>query len=260
MSQKSESAAFERLAAVIRELRQKCPWDREQTYGTLGNHLLEEAYEVVDAIERGDTKDLEGELGDVLAQLLAIAVIGEESGAFSVKSILEEVEAKLVHRHPHVYSGTRAETAEQVVRNWEAMKQAERRDSGMKSALDGITLALPALVRAEKLGRRAKAAGMDWSDARAVLSKVREELAEVEQALAQGREAEAVEEIGDMLLALGNVPRFLNANAEEALRKACNKFSERFRRVEILAAKTNRSMYDMNATELDSLWETAKRG
>src|SRR6266478_2167769 len=110
MSQKSESAAFEGLAAVIRELREKCPWDREQTYATLGKHLLEEAYEVVDAIERGDTKDLAGELGDVLAQLLAIAVIGEESGTFSVKSILEEAEAKLVHRHSHVYSGTRAET------------------------------------------------------------------------------------------------------------------------------------------------------
>jgi MazG family protein len=206
---------FARLLEVVRELRTKCPWDREQTVASLAKHLLEESYEAVDAIERGDAHVIMDELGDLLAQTLFITVIADEYARFSTAQMLQWAADKLVRRHPHVYGNVRAETVGDVLDNWSRMKAAERERAGASSALDGVVHGQPALMRAEKLGMRARQAGMDWGDIHAVLAKVREEMDEVEGALARNDTEAAAEELGDMLLALANAPRFIGHNAEE---------------------------------------------
>lgn len=260
-SDSTERAAreFSRLSAILGELRQRCPWDREQTLAGLGRHLLEEAYETLDAIERDDAAAIVDELGDVIAQALAIGVIGEEAGRFSVANVMRSAADKLVRRHPHVYAGEDAQTAAEVVENWERIKRDERQRAGAKSALDGVAKALPAAARAEKLGTRARQAGMDWRDIHAVLAKVREEMDEVEGALAADDLDSAAAEIGDMMLALANAPRFIGYRAEETLRRACDKFVARFVRVEAIAAVRGRELRDLSPAELDALWNEAKR-
>lgn len=250
---------FSRLFAIIRELRQRCPWDREQTIPDLGRHLIEEAYEALDAIERATAAEVVDELGDVIAQALAIGVIAEESGRFTVAQVIGSAADKLVRRHPHVYAGAAANSAAEVIENWERIKQAERARAGAKSALDGVALALPAMTRAEKLGGRAHAAGMDWRDIHDVLAKVREELDEVEGALAADDLGAAAAEIGDMMLALANAPRFIGYRAEETLRRACDKFVTRFGEVERLAAARGLNLRALTPAELDALWNEVKR-
>jgi MazG family protein len=251
--------AFARLLTVVRELRQRCPWDREQTEASLADHLLEEAYEALDAIASGQTEAIADELGDVIAQALGIGVIAEEAGRMSVNGILEHVAAKLVRRHPHVYLENEPATSAEVVANWNQIKREERVKSGATSALDGIARALPALIRAQKLGARARQAGMDWRDIHEVLAKVREEMDEVEGALSRNDLDAAAEELGDMLLALANAPRFLEHDAEATLRRACDKFSARFRIVERIAGQRGLDLPKLTADEIESLWQEAKR-
>ena len=250
---------FERLLTVLRELRQRCPWDREQTIASLGKHLLEEAYETLDAIERDDTHAIIDELGDLIAQVLAVAVIAEEQQRFRVAELFQSAADKLVRRHPHVYADTAATTSAEVIDNWNRIKQEERRSAGAASALDGIARAMPALARAEKLGSRARQAGMDWRDIHDVLAKVREEMDEVEGALANNDTAAAAGELGDMLLALANAPRFIEHSAEETLRRACDKFTLRFAAVERIAASRGRDLKQLRPDEIDALWNEAKR-
>ncbi len=250
---------FARLLTVLRELRQRCPWDREQTIARLGKHLVEEAYEALDAIERDDGQAIIDELGDLIAQVLAVAVIAEERQRFRVAELFQWAADKLVRRHPHVYGDTAAATSAEVVENWNRIKQAERAKAGATSALDGVARAMPSLVRAEKLGSRARQAGMDWHDIHDVLAKVREEMDEVEGALANNDIDAAAGELGDMLLALANAPRFIEHNAEETLRRACDKFTERFAAVERLAAGRGRELKQMRPDEIDALWNEAKR-
>jgi MazG family protein len=250
---------FARLLTVLRELRQRCPWDREQTIATLGKHLVEEAYEALDAIERNDTQAIIDELGDVIAQVLAIAVIAEEEQRFRIADLFQWAADKLVRRHPHVYGGVEAETSAEVVDNWNRIKQEERAKAGATSALDGIARAMPALARAEKLGSRARHAGMDWHDIHGVLGKVREEMDEVEGALAANDTEAAAGELGDMLLALANAPRFIGHSAEETLRHACDKFALRFAAVERIAASRGLDLKQMRPEEIDALWNEAKR-
>jgi MazG family protein len=254
-----EIRAFARLAMVVRELRQKCPWDREQTLKSLTKYLIEEAYEATDAIERGGAKEIAGELGDIFAQVLFAANIAEEKGQFTLTQLIEEAADKLVRRHPHVFGEVEAESSAEVVANWERIKQAERKSSGAVSALDDVARALPALMRAEKLGKRARQAGMDWADIHAVLAKVREEMDEVEGALARNDPEGAAEELGDMLLALANAPRFIEHDAEETLRRACDKFVTRFQEVERRAAAQGLELAKMSEPELEELWQKAKR-
>jgi MazG family protein len=258
---------FARLLDMIRELRTACPWDREQTIPALARHLIEEAYEVLDAIDRGDASPIADELGDLLAQILAISVIAEEESRFSVAEMLRLAAEKLVRRHPHVYGRehanarieTRADTVDQVLEKWAEIKAEERKAAGAASALDGIARALPALMRAEKLGARARQAGMDWTDIHAVLAKVREEMDEVEGALARDDLDAAAGELGDMLLALGNAPRFIGASAEDELRRSCDKFAARFAAVERLAAARGDDLKSLDPDTLDALWQQAKR-
>lgn len=250
---------FARLLTVLRELRQRCPWDREQTIASLGKHLVEEAYEALDAIERDDGHAIIDELGDLVAQVLAVAVIAEERERFRIAELFQWAADKLVRRHPHVYGDTEATTSAEVIDNWNRIKQAERAQAGAKSALDGVARAMPALARAEKLGARARQAGMDWHDIHEVLAKVREEMDEVEGALANNDTDAAAGELGDMLLALANAPRFIEHNAEETLRRACDKFTARFATVERLASSRGLDLKQMRPAEIDALWNEAKR-
>ncbi len=247
-----------RLLIVLRELRQRCPWDREQTIASLGKHLVEESYEALDAIDRDDTPAIVDELGDLIAQVLAVAIIAEEQQRFRVAEVLQWAADKLVRRHPHVYGDAEATTSAEVVENWNRIKQEERRSAGATSALDGVARSMPALARAEKLGSRARQAGMDWHDIHDVLAKVREEMDEVEGALARNDTDAAAGELGDMLLALANAPRFIDRNAEETLRRACDKFALRFAAVERIAARRGLDLKRMRPDEIDALWNEAK--
>lgn len=260
MAAESPGREFTELMNVVRELRQRCPWDREQTLAAVARHLIEEAYEAADAIARADAPAIADELGDLIAQVLLVATIAEEQGVLTLASLLGGAREKLVRRHPHVYGDGKAETVDQVVENWERIKRDERGRSSGESAIADVGIALPALMRAEKLGERARRSGMDWRDAQAVLAKVREELEEAEAALRRGDQEAAQEEIGDMLLALGNAPRFLGASAEETLRRACEKFAARFEQVENLARERGLDLRKLKDAEIDGLWNEAKKG
>lgn len=248
-----------RLLTVLRELRQRCPWDRKQSIASLGKHLVEEAYEALDAIERNDTRAIIDELGDLISQVLAVAVIGEEQQRFRVAQLFQWAADKLVRRHPHVCADAEATTSAEVIENWNRIKRDERASAGATSALDGIARAMPALARAEKLGSRARQAGMDWHDIHDVLAKVREEMDEVEGALANNDTDAAASELGDMLLALANAPRFIDHSAEETLRRACDKFTQRFSTVERIAASRGLELKRLRPEEIDTLWDEAKR-
>jgi nucleoside triphosphate diphosphatase len=247
------------LLEVVRELRERCPWDREQTLASASRHLLEEAYEAADAIEHGGDREIDDELGDLLVQVLFAANIAEEQRGLEVAAMLRRAREKLVRRHPHVYAGVVAESSAEVVRNWDKLKQQERAAAGATSALDGIARALPALTRAQKLGERARSAGMDWPGASAVLDKVGEEIAETRAALARGDREHAAEELGDAMLALANAPRFIGHDAETTLRAACDKFIARFKQVEQAARERKLELAKLDAQQIEGLWQDAKR-
>jgi MazG family protein len=250
---------FLALLEVVRELRQRCPWDREQTLAASSRHLLEEAYEAADAIEHGGDREIDDELGDLLVQVLFAANIAEEQRSLNVAAMLRRAREKLVRRHPHVYGGAAAESSAAVVQNWDKLKQQERAAAGATSALDGVARALPALTRAQKLGERARGAGMDWPEASTVLDKVGEEIGEARAALARGDRGQAAEEMGDALLALANAPRFVGHDAETTLRSACDKFIERFKEVERVAAGRKLDPKRLDPRQIESLWQEAKR-
>jgi MazG family protein len=250
---------FARLTHVVRELREKCPWDREQSIASLAKHLIEEAYEASDAIDSNNAGAIADELGDLLAQILCVAVIAEEESRFGMAEMITFAADKLIRRHPHVYAGASASTSNEVVANWNRTKQEERKNAGAKSALDGVLRAQPALMRAEKLGGRARDAGMDWDDIHSVLAKVREELEEVEGALSRNDTEAAADELGDMLLALANAPRFIGHNAEETLRRSCDKFTTRFSIVERLAGERLLDLKTLKPAAIEALWQEAKR-
>ncbi len=249
---------IERVAAlvdVVRRLRspEGCPWDREQTHGSLRATMLEEAYEVLEAIDEQSMRKLREELGDVLLQVLMQSEIAAEAGDFTLGDVADAVREKLVRRHPHVFGSTVVGGADEVVRNWEALKAAEY---GRESALDGVQRSLPALQWAWSLQRRAANVGFDWPDVEGPLDKVGEELRELRQAsTAEAREAE----FGDLLFSLVNVARKLDMNPEDALRGATGRFETRFRMMEQKAKAEGRTLKDLPIEELDRYWEAAKR-
>ncbi len=252
---------FMRLAEVIRRLRRDCPWHRAQTPTTLSKYLIEESYETLAAIEAGGSAALRDELGDLLLQVLLQTEVACEQGQFDLAAMLAHANDKLVRRHPHVFAEERAASAQEVAERWEQTKRAERARAGVTSALDGVPHHLPALVRAEKLGERARVVGMDWPDLRAVLAKVREEVDETLAALDAGAGNDAIaEELGDCLLALANAPRFAGWSVEETLRRSCEKFIYRFKKVEARAAAAQRDLSQLSAAEIDALWEEIKNG
>ncbi|HVN89730.1 MAG TPA: nucleoside triphosphate pyrophosphohydrolase [Candidatus Binataceae bacterium] len=253
-----ETAALARLIEVVRTLRRECPWDREQTLTSLSKYVIEEAYEAADAIERNNSHEIKDEFGDLAMQIILVAAVAEDEKRFSLIDLMNWSAEKLIRRHPHVYGDIKAETADAVVANWSRIKDEERKRTGAESALDGIARGLPALMRAEKLGSQARHAGMDWADIHAVLAKVREEMDEVEGALSRNDPDAAAEEIGDMLLALANAPRFIGHNAEEVLRRACEKFIGRFQKVEAKASSKGLELTKLSPGQIDELWRDAK--
>jgi tetrapyrrole methylase family protein / MazG family protein len=251
-----------------------CPWDREQTHESLRTYLIEEAYEVLDAIESGDPQKLAEELGDLLLQIMFHSELASQAGRFYIGDVIENIHTKMVRRHPHVFGKEKAENAAQVLKNWEHLKAEERRmaradrgaageeqrDEAPASLMDGVPATLPAVMEAHQLTRRAARVGFDWPDIAGVLGKLREETRELEAEIARGDAGDVESEAGDLLFSAVNVVRLLKLDPEIALKKASRKFADRFRRMELEASSAGRRLEEMNAAELDVLWNRAKAG
>jgi tetrapyrrole methylase family protein / MazG family protein len=254
--------SFDQLVDIMARLRAPdgCPWDREQDHQSLKPFLLEEAYELLEAVDHGDPGKVCAELGDVLLQVVFHAQVAAEAGDFDIRDVCRRISQKLTYRHPHVFGTVEVRDSDEVVENWEVLKQAETETGPRESALDGVPAGLPALQRAQKLQRKAARVGFDWPDIQGPLDKVSEELGELEAERADGVPEKLAWEVGDLLFAVVNVARFLHVDAEDALRMACRRFDSRFRQVEQQAAGAGRSLGDMTLAEMDELWEAAKRG
>jgi len=257
------SDAFDRLVSIMDRLRDPggCPWDREQTLDTLAGYLLEEAYEVVEAVHAGDGAKLREELGDLLLQIVFMARIGREKGWLDVDSVCDTINAKMVRRHPHVFGELDVADAGEVVRNWEDIKRRERESEPAASALDGVPAALPALLKAFRVTEKAAALGFDWERPADVVEKLREEVAELEAEL-DAPEAERRDrvraELGDVLFVMANLARHLGVEPETALQTANAKFIRRFRGIEERAAAAGQSLREMSLEALDALWDQVK--
>jgi nucleoside triphosphate diphosphatase len=254
---------MDRLLGVMAALRNRdggCPWDIEQTFATIAPYTIEEAYEVADAIERGDMSSLKEELGDLLFQVVFHAQIAREQGVFNFDDVTRALSDKMIARHPHVFGEGVVETADQQTLNWEQMKQAERaaKIKDDPSVLADIPLALPALMRAEKLAKRAARVGFDWPSLNEVFDKLDEETLEVREAVAEGDQDHIAEEIGDMLFVVANLARKAKVDPELALRNANTKFEHRFRWIEGELAKSGRTPDQSSLEEMDGLWNRAK--
>jgi len=251
------------LREIMRRLRDPdtgCPWDIEQTFETIAPYTIEEAYEVADAIRSGDRDALRGELGDLLLQAVYHAQMAEEEGAFDFDDVARGIAEKMIRRHPHVFADTTIASAEEQAAHWEDVKQAERARDADDSALAGVALALPALMRAQKLGRRAARVGFDWPDATGVLAKITEEAAELAEAREGDDPAHIAEEYGDLLFVTAILGQHLNVDAEEALAAANRKFERRFRGVEALLAARGKTAGESDLVEMDGLWDDVKAG
>jgi MazG family protein len=254
---------LERLLAIMARLRDPqhgCPWDREQTWASIAPHTLEEAYELADAIQRGDAGSVRDELGDVLFQVVFQARIAEEGGLFDFEDVAAALADKLERRHPHVFGAARIDSAAEQTQAWEQHKRAEREARGQGTgALDGVTLGLPALMRSHKLGARAARVGFDWSDAAGVFEKVREEIDELQLEMQAADQQRSHEELGDVLFSLAQAARHLGIDPEAALRDANGRFERRFRRIEALLSAQGQSPADVGMEQLEALWQRAKR-
>ena len=249
------------LREIMRRLRDPetgCPWDIEQNFETIAPYTIEEAYEVADAIRSGDRDALRGELGDLLLQAVYHSQMAAEEGAFDFDDVARGIAEKMIRRHPHVFGDTEIGSAEEQTQHWEEVKQAERAKETDDSALAGVALALPALMRAQKLGRRAARVGFDWPDTRGVLAKITEEAAELAEAREGGDAAHIAEEYGDLLFVTAILGQHLNVDAEEALAAANRKFERRFRGVEARLAEKGKRAQDSDLTEMDALWDEVK--
>ena len=258
------------IMAALRDPASGCPWDVEQTFASIAPFTIEEAYEVADAIERGATEDLREELGDLLLQVVFHARMAEEAGLFDFGGVVEAITAKLVRRHPHVFGDAGALSSDEVKALWGRIKADEKRaklassatggqpQAAKSGALDGVPLALPALSRAMKLQEKAGKVGFDWNDVRAVLDKIREEVAEVEAEIAEGSEQALSGEVGDLLFAAVNLARHLKVDPEAALRSANAKFERRFAHIETRLAEAGQTPERSTLDEMESLWAEAK--
>ncbi|MFL6550051.1 MAG: nucleoside triphosphate pyrophosphohydrolase [Povalibacter sp.] len=247
------------LMATLRDPQNGCPWDVKQTFATIAPYTIEEAYEVADAIERNDLADLRGELGDLLFQVVFHSQMAREQNAFSFDDVVDAICDKMERRHPHVFGDAKIENAEAQTIAWEELKQRERTQA-RKGVLDDVPVGLPALTRANKLGKRAAQVGFEWADVTGALDKVQEEVEELRNELGSGIDKNRTErEIGDLLFSLVNVCRYLQIDPENALRLTNGKFERRFRYIEDQLAATGRSPQESTLTEMDALWDEAKR-
>lgn len=260
MKASEDKSAMERLLDIMARLRSEdgCPWDREQTVDSIKSNLVEECYETIDAIEDGDLDRHREELGDVLLQVVFHARIREEEGAFSFEDVAGTVSDKLVRRHPHVFGDESVSDSEDVLRNWERIKRAEKGTDKHSSTFKGLPRSMPALQKAGHVQSRAARLGFDWKTIEPVMDKIDEELDEIKIALESG-DKEALEgEIGDLLFAAVNLSRFIDADPEELLHRTISKFIERFRYIEEGVAAEGRAMTDCTLDELDQYWDEAK--
>jgi MazG family protein len=265
----SAGPAFAKLVAVMARLRAPggCPWDREQTHATLRSYLIEEAYEVLDALDSMDDVKFAEELGDLLLQVLFHAQIASEQGRFAISDVIREIYEKMIRRHPHVFGEKRAKDAAEVLRNWEIIKQEERRNTAGQSTaeaepasiLDGVPRTLPALLEGLQLTRKASRIGFDWQSVDGIFDKLGEEASELRHALDKKEPASRVEtEVGDILFVAVNLARFLNVDPEIAMKKASSKFSRRFHEMERLARHQGTTLAEIPRPEMESLWEQSK--
>lgn len=251
----STGAAFEELCQIMARLRAPggCPWDREQTFETIKPYLLEESYEVMDAIDQGDFEGLAEELGDLMLQAVFFAQMASEEGRFNILDSINSINSKLIRRHPHVFGDGRADTAEDVKKRWDEIKAEEKPKP--KGLLAGVPRSVPALVEAQKISKKAADAGFDWENVGQVYDKVDEELQELRAADSNGVE----EEIGDLLFTVVNLARFMRVDPEQALRKTNAKFRRRFASVEAGLEARGKDLAASNVAEMEELWQQAKR-
>ncbi|MEX1274922.1 MAG: nucleoside triphosphate pyrophosphohydrolase [Bacteroidota bacterium] len=255
MKERKTDKLFSEYMAVVRRLRKECPWDREQTHQSIRQSLIEEAYEVVEAIDENDLGELKKELGDLLLHVALHAVMAEEKKAFDMDAVLQSSMEKLIRRHPHVFGGIAVGNAREVKVNWEKIKMSE----GRNSLMEGVPKELPSLLRAHRLQEKASKVGFDWKEKGPVWEKVREEIDELQQAEHNGRVDETEEEFGDLLFALVNYSRFLNINPENALRRSTEKFIRRFRALEQELVGRGKRVEDSTPEEMDELWNAGKK-
>ena len=260
---------FEDLVAVQARLRAPggCPWDREQTHLTLRTYLIEEAYEVLDAIEKGNPEEMAEELGDLLLQVLFHADLARESGSFDLSDVITGIHDKMIRRHPHVFGNVKAETPAEVLKNWAQLKAREKATSATvpeqqtqaPSILDGVPRNIPALPEAFQLTRRAAQVGFDWEYVEGIFEKLNEEVAELQVAIASSDRAAMEEEVGDILFSVMNLSRFLGFDPEVALKNTNLKFKNRFTDMELEVLRTGKQLSDLSKEELEQLWVAAKR-
>ena len=247
--------AFERLLEVMDELREKCPWDREQTLDSLRNLTIEETYELAEAIMEQDLEEIRKELGDLMLHIVFYSKIGSEKGAFDIADVLNGVCEKLVFRHPHVFGEEKVKDAGEVLENWEELKMKE----GNRSVLAGVPVSLPAMIKAHRIQDKVRAIGFDWDRREQVWDKVNEELQEVKYELNNGQDHEKMEdEIGDLLFSVINAARLYKIEPETALERTNRKFIKRFKYLESKALEMNRSLKEMNLEEMEAIWQEAK--
>ena len=244
-----------RLLEVMDTLREKCPWDREQTFESLRNNTIEETYELADAIADGNMEGIKEELGDLLLHVVFYSKLGEEQGAFSFADVADAECDKLIYRHPHVYSDIHADTPTEVMKNWEELKLRKKKRQG--GILGGVPRSLPAMVKAYRVGEKAASAGFDWEQKEDVWAKVKEEISEIEVEMAAGNAERTTDEVGDLFFALINMCRLYGIDPELALEKTNKKFISRFQHMEAEAG--DRLFSQMSAEELDTLWRNAKK-
>lgn len=255
-----DSYGIQDLAEIVRILRAPggCPWDREQTHKTIRRDFLEETYEVIEAINKNDTELLKEELGDVLLQVVFHSQIETEKGSFDLNDVADGICKKMIERHPHVFGTAVAENSEQVLENWDAIKKRTKNQKSQTDSMLSVPREFPALMRADKVQKKASKAGFDWDSAEGAFDKVEEELAELKAAVEKGDGTNTLEELGDLLFSVVNVSRFIGVDSEEALTKATDKFIDRFSKVEKLAAEKGIDMKSAELRELDKLWDIAK--
>ncbi|MCK9450574.1 MAG: nucleoside triphosphate pyrophosphohydrolase [Bacteroidales bacterium] len=253
---KEKLEAFERLLKIMDELRAGCPWDQAQTLESLRHLTIEETYELSDAILENDLEEIRKELGDLMLHLVFYAKIGDELGAFDIKTVLDSISEKLIVRHPHIYGDTKVQSAENVAENWERIKLKE----GKKSVLEGVPTSLPALLKAYRMQEKAGGVGFEWERKDQVWDKVEEELRELQEEVSQNAAIERVEdEFGDLMFALVNYARYIGVNPEDALERTNKKFKRRFEHIEQRADTQHKKLHDMNLEEMDALWNEAKK-
>lgn len=255
--QENKLAAIERLLDIMDRLRVECPWDRAQTFESLRNNTIEETYELIDAIGEGDLNEVKKELGDLLLHIVFYSKIGEEQGAFSLEDVANGISDKLIYRHPHVFGEVVADNSQQVMKNWEQLKQSEVDRKG--GVMSGVPKSLPAMVKAYRISQKAASSGFDWEKRQDVWAKVKEEIVETEVEIEKCDKEKMTEEFGDLFFALVNAARLYGVDPEAALESCNKKFIKRFNYIEESASKQGRSLSDLSSADMEALWQEAKK-